>query len=464
MNNISTDRENRKYPAELISLDLIPDPFIILKPDRAVLDVNLSFVNLIGTAKDQLIGRDFHEIPILSDLGDKISQSCMSGTEDFDRTVFHNRHFEVLILPFRHANSSCLVRIVLKDISNFMRLEKELLKRNKELIIVNTLSSAFISSDNIDLVMEDLIEKVLLITDFHAGWLVMSEDHHLRLKTSKGISPDIRKFIADGSMEALCRDVLRIREPLFIIEPSVIARIPVLRKDSIVFIVAIPLLSNRDAVGLLFLASRVDRELDFDFAALLSLVGNHVSHIIDKLLLFQETQRLAITDGLTGLYNSRYFYKDLDLEIARTERYGSSFSLMLFDIDDFKRLNDTYGHQAGDEVLQELARILKTVSRVTDVVVRYGGEEFIIILPNTSEGEAIALANRIRRTVEETKIRINMEERVSITLSGGIASFPLNASSAKDLLNAADQAMYSAKAAGKNTVVCFKGMMNEKNI
>jgi diguanylate cyclase (GGDEF)-like protein len=115
-------------------------------------------------------------------------------------------------------------------------------------------------------------------------------------------------------------------------------------------------------------------------------------------------------------------------------------------------------------VLQQLARVFRTESRVTDVVVRYGGEEFFIILPNTSEDEAIALANRIRHTVEETKISINIPEKVSITLSGGIASFPLNASSAKGLLNAADQAMYSAKAAGKNTIVCFQGEMNEKNI
>lgn len=446
---------------KLISLDLIPDPFIILGADSTILDANISFADLIGSRKEDLIGRNFSDIPLLNELSMKISRALSSKAEDFDRTTFKNRHFEVLILPFNHMDDHSLVRVLLKDITNFIRLEKELLKRNKELIIINTLSSAFISSENMDLVMEELIEKVLLITDFHTGWLVINDDRHFRLWTGKGISQELQKFITEGGMDTICNDALSIQEPMYIVESAAISSVPALREEGIVFMTSIPLLSNNQTIGLLFLASRISRELDFDFAALLSLVGNHVSHIIDKIKLFQETKRLSITDGLTGLYNSRYFYRYLELEIARTRRYGNSFSLMLFDIDNFKSLNDTYGHQAGDDVLQELARIFKAVSRETDVVVRYGGEEFLIILPSTSEEEAIALATRILKSVADTRIRISATEQVSITVSGGIASFPKNAATAKDLLNAADSAMYAAKKAGKNTIVCYQGTVNE---
>lgn len=464
MKIISTENPAQADRTELISLDLIPDPFIILRSDSSILDANRSFFTLIGSGKEAVINKNSHEVPLLQELSVNISNAFRSGSEGFQRIVFHGRHFEVLILPFSHSGKTHLVRIVLKDITNFIRLEKELLKRNKELIIINTLSSAFISSENMDLVMEDLIEKVLLITDVHTGFLMMNEDDGLKLRTSKGISSDLQNFIAAGGIDALCSEALRTQEPMCIVEQSAISKIPVLREEGFAFIAAIPLLSNQKVMGLLFLASRVNREMDFDLAALLSLVGNHVSHIIDKIRLFQETKRLSITDGLTGLFNSRHFYRYLDLEISRTKRYGSSFSLMLFDIDYFKKLNDTFGHQAGDEVLQELARILKSVSRETDVVVRYGGEEFVIILPNTSEEEAVALAERILQSVQETVITINAREKVKITVSGGVASFPQNASTAKGLLNAADSAMYAAKTAGRNTVVCYQGYVHEKSI
>lgn len=380
--------------------------------------------------------------------------------------LFKNRHFEVLIAPVELLNDVRLIRIIFKDITNFVRLESELLKRNHELIVISTLSSAFISSENMDLVIEDLMEKVLLVTDFKIGWLFFHENQTYALKTGRGISPEFQKKIEEGILAPLCRDVVQKGEPFYVIEQPDIARYSILMKEGIEYLITISLFSNKAPVGILFLASRESKResFDFDMAALLSLVGNNVSLILDKIRLFQETKRLAITDGLTGLYNRRYFYKFLDLEIARTKRYGSTFSVMLFDIDNFKQINDTYGHQAGDEVLLELANILRMISRGTDVVARYGGEEFIIILPNTTEQETITLANRIKTAVEKNIFVISSTESVKITLSGGIASYPQNARDAKSLLIAADTALYSAKAAGKNKILPFKGFLSEKRL
>ncbi|OGW26406.1 MAG: hypothetical protein A2X59_07595 [Nitrospirae bacterium GWC2_42_7] len=389
-----------------------------------------------------------------------------SGAEDFEKITYNNRQFEVLILPFTVKGKQKLLRIIFKDITRFVHLESELLKRNKELIIMSTLSNAFISTENMDYVIEDLLDKVLLITDFTIGWLMLKEGEAFKLMSSRGISAEFHKSIEGGLLDAICNDADKTGEPLYIIESSGISKNILMRKEGIFSLIAIPLFSGKLHAGYLFLANsnKQTESFDFDIVSLLALVGNHVSLILGKLKLFQETKRLSITDSLTGLYNRRYFYKHIDIEIARSKRYGNAFSVMLFDIDNFKRINDTYGHQAGDIVLQGLAKILLTVSRETDIVVRYGGEEFIVILPVTAEDEAFALAERIKNTVEETVFTLNDSENVNITLSGGIASFPLSASDSKALLYAADSALYSAKEAGKNKIICFKGKINEKSI
>jgi diguanylate cyclase (GGDEF)-like protein len=454
---ISKNKAEERGDYGYLSLDLIPDPFIVLESDGKIFDLNQSCCLLLAEEKTHLLHRNFKELQAFSRLWKKVDQAIFEKAENIERLSLNRRNFEVYILPFETEHKSYLVRIIFKDITNFLKLETELLKRNKELIIINSLSSAFISSENLDLVMEDLMDKVLLITDFHTGWLLLKENEKLSMKTSRGISPEVRQKIEEGALASLCANTIEIREPLSVIESDEISKIPFLYEEGIVFLVIVPLVSESSVTGLFFLASRVGRDFDFEFASLMTLVGNHVTHIIGKIKLFLETKRLSITDGLTGLYNTRYFYKTLDLEIARTNRYGNSFSLMLFDIDNFKLLNDTLGHQAGDKVLQELAKILQAISRETDTVVRYGGEEFIIILPNTPEEETIFLADRIRSTVQEFNFRINNTEKVKITLSGGIASYPKNAGDVKSLLNAADNALYAAKAAGKNVILCYEG-------
>ncbi|MBI5639532.1 MAG: diguanylate cyclase [Nitrospirae bacterium] len=460
------DSANKTGHEESISLDLIPDPFVILSEEGIISDLNASCARLLGIRKDNLIGRYYKDFGPMKILSEKVTESIKNATEDFDLSVYDNKHYEIFILPFKTRTGLSRLRIILKDITNFVSLERELLKRNKELMVINTLSSAFISSDNMDSVVENLLKKVLLITDYKIGWILLKEEHAFRLKSSLGISAELRGDIEGGAFEAFSNDLIKAHEPIHLIESPALDRINALPREGITTLTVVPLIYSQDTIGLLFLGSKAGKgnSLDFDSAALLSLVGNHVSLIVDKIKLFLETKRLSITDGLTGLYNSRYFYKQLDLEILRSNRYGHSFSLILFDIDNFKQLNDTHGHQAGDDVLNELARILKNVSRETDIVVRYGGEEFIIILPNTSEEDTINLANRIRMAVEQNLFIANHGGGVNITLSGGIASYPQNASDAKRLLNAADTSLYAAKASGKNKIVCFAGKSHGNSI
>jgi len=165
---------------------------------------------------------------------------------------------------------------------------------------------------------------------------------------------------------------------------------------------------------------------------------------------------LSQIDGLTGLYNHRTFHQILNEELARAKRYKSELSILMIDVDDFKIYNDTNGHPLGDLSLKEIAWILKYTCRETDKVARYGGEEFVIILPETGKSGAYAVAERIRRAVEEIEFeREEVLPKGKLTVSIGIASFPEDAKTKKELIEKADKALYEAKKRGKNQVVFF---------
>jgi diguanylate cyclase (GGDEF)-like protein len=174
---------------------------------------------------------------------------------------------------------------------------------------------------------------------------------------------------------------------------------------------------------------------------------------IENANLHETVQHQAVTDELTGLFNVRHFQESLNNEIERSRRFQSSVGLAMLDIDNFKRVNDTYGHQQGDLVLLEVARCLRALSRDIDEPARYGGEELAVILPQTDLGGAELLAERMRSAIEALNVkRLDGHGTLSVTASFGVASLPQSAGDKESLIAAADAALYRAKGAGKNRV------------
>jgi diguanylate cyclase (GGDEF)-like protein len=167
--------------------------------------------------------------------------------------------------------------------------------------------------------------------------------------------------------------------------------------------------------------------------------------------LMSEFHRDAITDRLTGLYNYAYFIDELKKEQFRADRSGSHFSLIIYDLDFFKQVNDTYGHEKGNLLLQGVANILKTNARKMDTVARYGGEEFVILMPD-SDGAEYEVAERIRKRVEEAEFTRVADKPLKITISGGVCTYPHHALSIYELLDKADKGLYAAKNTGRNKV------------
>lgn len=169
-----------------------------------------------------------------------------------------------------------------------------------------------------------------------------------------------------------------------------------------------------------------------------------------EISIYQRTEHDAVTDGLTGLYNHAYLTQSLRREVNRARRHDLTFSLLMFDLDNFKQVNDTRGHLEGDRVLVKSAALIRESLRDIDVPARYGGEEFSVILPETPRAGARLAAERIRARVEE---HFKKPKRGSaVTISGGIATYPEDATTAEDLLRRADEALYRSKAAGKNRI------------
>ena len=167
---------------------------------------------------------------------------------------------------------------------------------------------------------------------------------------------------------------------------------------------------------------------------------------------FEQQYKLATTDGLTELYNHRYFQEQIRMQVEQSKRYNNSFSLIIIDIDFFKKFNDTFGHQSGDAVLRQVAQTLKRNVRTTDIVCRYGGEEMSILLPNTGKEEALSTAQKICERVANKKFKLSSERETHVTISLGVATFPFDGDSASALIDAADKRLYTAKNNGRNQV------------
>jgi len=188
-------------------------------------------------------------------------------------------------------------------------------------------------------------------------------------------------------------------------------------------------------------------------AELLAYLAGQAVVSIENADLHETVRRQSVTDELTGLANVREMHGALDRELERGRRHETPVGFVLLDIDNFKKVNDTYGHQQGDEVLQAVSSVLREASRDIDEPARYGGEELAVVLPQTDLDGAVLMAERVRRGIEALRIPLlDQPGEMSVTASVGVASVPSSASAKTDLIAAADAALYRAKRGGKNRV------------
>jgi len=216
-------------------------------------------------------------------------------------------------------------------------------------------------------------------------------------------------------------------------------------------IICVPLFTKSQRYGLVLIEHTYTNAFDEDNVRFINTIGQQVSIAMENTQLYQKMTELATIDGLTQIYNRLYFQEKLKEEYAKAMQNNYDISVLIFDIDHFKRFNDTFGHIFGDEVLKTLAKIVKPSLRKDDVFARFGGEEFIILLPRTSLKNAYEKAEELRMTISKCLVKDNYVS-ASVTVSIGVSSFPETAQNEMSLLKTADNALYSAKEAGRNCV------------
>jgi len=229
-----------------------------------------------------------------------------------------------------------------------------------------------------------------------------------------------------------------------------VLRFPNIQFDSRSYL-GVPLVLREQVMGVLGVESLQANAFTPDHIRIGETIANQVGLAIENAKLFDQMQKMAITDGLTGLNNRRYFMELAEKEFSRAKRYHKQISVAMIDIDHFKKVNDSYGHMSGDMVLQRLAQIMTNMMRDIDVICRYGGEEFMILFPETSISDAASAAERLCKTIAETNFAVE-EGSTKITISIGLAENSSGITTLYDVLQAADRALYDAKDAGRNCV------------
>lgn len=336
--------------------------------------------------------------------------------------------------------------------------EKDILLLNSRLQRYRNLSgvierlSSTLEEDELTALIADIVFKVSKKSDRCLMFKVDTEKQELELVSSvkkTGVLSSINK-----KGDVFDRWVFWKKQPLLVSKAKNDFRFLVTDEDmhgTLSSIISVPIMSKEKVLGMLRLDSCRDDNYTQEDLRLLDIMGEIFSVYFVNAMLYKRLEELAITDGLTGLFVNKYFKERLLFEVKRSRKTNDLFSLAIMDIDNFKSYNDKYGHMAGDIVIKHIAKILKETVEGTDIVSRYGGEEFAILFPGRKKEETIKILEAIRKKLSTSPIVLRRQD-THITVSIGLAVFPEDADGSDKLFRNADRMLYKAKETGKNKI------------
>jgi len=344
------------------------------------------------------------------------------------------------------------------------RVVELLARRNAELASLLEIGKALISSLELREVLQAIMSQVERLLQPKTWSLLLVDDETGDLCFEIAVSPVAQelKGVRLKKGEGTAGWVAKTGQPLLISDVSQDSRFAGYFAKQVEYpvssILCAPLKIRNRVLGVIELVNiSGDGTFTDDDLQLLGAVADFAAIAIDNASNYRRVSELVVTDDLTGLHNARHFHELLEYEIERCRRYKSQVSLLFFDLDFFKKVNDRYGHLVGSRMIAEVGYLVKRHIRSSDRAARYGGDEYVIVLPNTGKQGALAVANNLLERLRSHPFLTDSNERVAITASCGVATFPDDAIDRTSLIRSADSAMYEAKESGRDLVKSFSG-------
>src|SRR5438067_10666365 len=335
-----------------------------------------------------------------------------------------------------------------------------------ELSIFHDVAKALTSSLNLVSVLQTIMEKMAEYFRPHTWSLLMVDEmtDELYFAIAVGDASDSLKSVRLKMGEGIAGWVAKHGEQLIVpdvyTDPRFAKRIDDMTKWRTRSMICVPLRAKHRTLGVIQLINCVldnfsDRELFF-----LQALCDYAAIAIDNAKAVERIQELTVTDDCTGLYNARHLYKTLEAEVYRSARFGYEFSVIFIDLDHFKQVNDTHGHLIGSKLLNEIGYAIKANLRLIDSAFRYGGDDFVVLLPQTGKEPALVVAKRLLESMRESRYLLDEKLNLNIRASLGLATYPDDAKSAHEIIRQADEMMYSVKNTTRdNIAVAQQGLL-----
>lgn len=452
------------------------DVTMVLKSDGTIGYVSVSVDRMLGYKAEWLIGTPLSNL-VHEDEGGLLEffiDRCLSGEEVAVVGEFHVRHGDGSWRYLGAVGDNWVddptvdgIVVNMRDITERKRMEEELSVKNRELEMRNSelstlygVAEAIGGATDTSEVLARALDAIMEIGPFgflpQGGAFVLDGDKlRLAYYRGDGHTQEFLKLHEDLKLgECLCGLAARTGE-LVVSRNSAederhTIRCPEAPDHGHVIV---PLKSMGKVVGVMYLYQPARAEVDDRAMMLLHAIGDRVGTALENVMLYEKMRELSLRDPLTGLANRRMMRVELEKSFARARRLGRPFSLVMLDLDHFKQYNDTHGHAVGDKLLADVGTLILREIREVDLAVRYGGEEFLLILPDTSAEDAANVAERLRKRVMETDFHFSdLAPPGHVTISPGVASYEDRVASESQLVEMADKAMYEAKKKGRNRV------------